>query len=70
MLFGTLIASLVESFITSQGGLSAVATLVATIVGAYSFYFVGLSMYENLYITKKLSEKAKRSRNVSPKPSK
>lgn len=50
--------------------LSAVATLVATIVGAYSFYFVGLSMYENLYITKKLSEKAKRSRNVSPKPSK
>lgn len=50
--------------------LSAIAVLVATLVGAYSFYFIGLSMYENLYTTKKISEKAKRSRNVSPKPSK
>lgn len=50
--------------------LSALAVLTVAVVGAYSFYFVGLSLHESLYRTKKLSEKAKLSKNVSPKPSK
>ena len=50
--------------------LTALALLVATVVGAYSYYFVGLSLHESLYLTKKLSEKNKLSRNNSPKPQK
>lgn len=45
VLFGTLLAGLVESFIASQGGLSAVSTLVSSMYGFICGAYMPLSQF-------------------------
>lgn len=45
ILFGTLLASIVESFISNQGGLSAVATLVSSLYGFVCGAYMPISQF-------------------------
>jgi len=45
VLFGTLLASIVENFISSQGGLSAVATLVSSLYGFLCGAYMPISQF-------------------------